>query len=305
MNSVDICVCTYRRPQLADTLSSLAALTVPAGTTLRIIVADNDATPSAAPLVKLIGEAHPFPIRYLHCPASNISIARNACLDAAVADLIAFIDDDCTASPQWLTALLQEMQNSGADAVLGPVEAMYADGAPGWMRRGDFHSTHPVFVHGELRTGYTCNVLMRRTAPPLAGRRFDLALGRTGGEDTQFFTQMRQSGGRLAFAPDAHASEPVPAERARLSWLAKRKFRTGQTHGRLLAASQQSLKIKQVAIAGAKVAFCVAAAALFVLSPVRRNRQALRGVMHAGVVSGLIGVREIVLYGEGGQKHAA
>ncbi|WP_404862343.1 glycosyltransferase [Georhizobium sp. MAB10] len=305
MTSVDICVCTYRRPQLADTLSSLAALSVPAGTTLRIIVADNDVTPSAAPLVKRIGEAHPFPIRYLHCPASNISTARNACLDAAVADLIAFIDDDCTASPQWLTALLQEMQNSGADAVLGPVEAMYADGAPGWMRRGDFHSTLPVFVRGELRTGYTCNVLMRRTAPPLAGRRFDLALGRTGGEDTQFFTQMRQSGGTLAFAPNAQASEPVPAERARLSWLAKRKFRTGQTHGRLLATSQQSLKIKQVAIAGAKVAFCVAAAALFVLSPVRRNRQALRGVMHAGVVSGLIGVREIVLYGEGGQSHAA
>jgi len=305
MTSVDICVCTYRRPQLADTLSSLAALSLPAGTTLRIIVADNDVTPSAAPLVKRIGEAHPFPIRYLHCPASNISTARNACLDAAVADLIAFIDDDCTASPQWLTALLQEMQNSGADAVLGPVEAMYADGAPGWMRRGDFHSTLPVFVRGELRTGYTCNVLMRRTAPPLAGRRFDLALGRTGGEDTQFFTQMRQSGGTLAFAPNAQASEPVPAERARLSWLAKRKFRTGQTHGRLLATSQQSLKIKQVAIAGAKVAFCVAAAALFVLSPVRRNRQALRGVMHAGVVSGLIGVREIVLYGEGGQSHAA
>lgn len=305
MTSVDICVCTYRRPQLADTLASLAALTVPAGTTLRIIVADNDTTPSAAPMVARIGGSHPFPIRYIHCPASNISIARNACLDAAEADFIAFIDDDCTASPQWLAALFHEMQNSGADAVLGPVEAIYADGAPGWMKSGDFHSTLPVFVRGELRTGYTCNVLMRRTAPSLVGRRFDLALGRTGGEDTQFFTEMREAGGRLAFAADAHASEPVPAARASLPWLAKRKFRTGQTHGRLLATSQQSSKLKQIAVAGSKVAFCAVAAALFAFSPVRRNRQALRGVMHAGVVSGLIGVREIVLYGEGGQSHAA
>jgi hypothetical protein len=35
---------------------------------------------------------------YVHAPARNISIARNACLDAADAPLIAFIDDDETAT---------------------------------------------------------------------------------------------------------------------------------------------------------------------------------------------------------------
>jgi succinoglycan biosynthesis protein ExoM len=306
MTSVDICVCTYRRPQLAETLASLSALEVPDGTVVRVIVADNDRTPSAAQIVeKMRDGAYPFPLLYVHCPASNISIARNACLDTAEAEHVAFIDDDCTASPQWLAALMETAGRSGADAVLGPVEAIYGAGAPGWMQRGDFHSTLPVFVGGRLRTGYTCNVLMKRLAPSIAGRRFDLALGRTGGEDTQFFTQMRQAGGTMAYAADAHASEPVPADRARFAWLAKRKFRTGQTHGRLLASAADVNRAGQVGLAAAKVAYCAGAAALFAFSPVRRNRQVLRGLMHAGVISGLMGVREIVLYGEGGPSHAA
>ena len=36
-----------------------------------------------------------------------------------------------------------------------------------------------------------------------------------------------------------------------------------------------------------------------VVVPQHRNRYALRGVMHAGVVVGLLGVRELRLYGDG------
>jgi len=44
---VDICVCTFRRPHIANTLASLQALDVPPAVVLRIIVADNDETDSA------------------------------------------------------------------------------------------------------------------------------------------------------------------------------------------------------------------------------------------------------------------
>ena len=295
---IDIAVCTYRRPQLADTLRSLGALAVPEGVTLRLIVADNDVAPSAAGIVSEMTGRLPFPVVYVHCPASNISLARNACLDHAQSEWLAFIDDDCSASPQWLTALIEKARETHADAVLGPVEAIYDNAAPGWMRRGDFHSTNPIFVHGKLLTGYTCNVLMRVSAPSLRGRRFNLALGRTGGEDTEYFSGMVRDGGRLAFAEEALASEPVPADRARLGWLAKRRFRIGQTHGRLLAQADGGVSARSVALASAKVAFCAGGAVLTMFSPVVRNRYVLRGTMHAGVVSSLLGVREIALYGD-------
>jgi succinoglycan biosynthesis protein ExoM len=299
---VDIAVCTYRRAELDQTLLSLAVLAVPAGVKVRVIVADNDVTPSAARRVDAMRSAVPFDIAYVHCPASNISIARNACLDHAVGDFLAFVDDDETASEGWLAALLAMAETTDADAVLGPVRAVYPNVAPGWMRRGDFHSTLPVWVRGQIRTGYTCNVLLRRSAPPLAGRRFNLALGRSGGEDTEFFSHMHDAGGRIVFAPDAFVQEPVPAARAALAWLGKRRFRFGQTHGRMLLENAAGLdRGRALALAGAKSAYCFAVAALTSPFPVPRYRYGLRGIMHAGVVSGLLGVREIEQYGNLGK----
>jgi succinoglycan biosynthesis protein ExoM len=295
---IDIAVCTYRRIELDKTLRSLAELMVPAGSQIRIIVADNDVAPSAKGRVDAMRSAVPFDITYVHCPASNISIARNACLDHATGDFLAFIDDDETASKGWLAELLSSAEVTGADAVLGPARAIYLDTAPSWMKKGDFHSTLPVWVRGRIDTGYTCNVLLRRRATSLTNGRFNLALGRTGGEDTEFFADMTRGGGAIAFAPQAWVDDPVPENRASLSWLAKRRFRFGQTHGRLLLENSGGTGlIRKLAVAGAKAVYCFAAAGLTSFMPISRYRFMLRGILHAGVVSGLLGVREIEQYG--------
>jgi len=304
--SVDICICTYRRLYLEQTLRSLVALDLPDGLEARVIVADNDVQPSARELVRAVSLALPFELRYIHCPASNISLARNACLDAADGDFLAFVDDDSTVSPGWLAELVETAEITGADAVLGPVRAVYSSSAPGWMRRGDFHSTEPVWVDGKIRTGYSGNVLLRRASPHVESRRFNLALGRTGGEDTEYFSQLHRAGGRIAYARDAIVYEPVTATRERFSWLAKRRFRSGQTHGRLLA--QRHAQLPQACLAATKAVFSFSAVLAFAAIPHRRNRQALRGLMHVGVVSGLLGLREIHLYGDEPAKertHAA
>lgn len=308
--SIDICICTFRRPELADTLRSVAALERPEGSEIGIVIADNDDEPSAQKLVKALADELKLPIRYRHAPARNISIARNACLDASVSDFVAFIDDDETASPSWLVELMAAVDATGAAAVLGPVRAHYRHDAPDWMRKGDFHSTLPVWVRGEIRTGYTCNVLLAMTDASLLGRRFSLARGQTGGEDTEFFDAMVKAGGRIAFAPDAFVDEVVPRGRAAFDWLRRRRFRFGQTHGHLIGRGAGGLRrAGQVGLASAKAAYCFGMAILTAISPVRRNRSVLRGIMHVGVVSGLVGVREIRQYGltspEQGNKRAA
>lgn len=295
---IDIGVCTYRRAELEQTLRSLATLDVPPNVGIRIIVADNDIAPSAAAQVEDLRALLPHEIFYVHCPSSNISIARNACLENAKGDFLAFIDDDETACPDWISHLLETAKATKADTVLGPVQAVYGKDAPDWMRRGDFHSTFPVWVDGQIITGYTCNVLLRLGAPSLVGRRFNLALGRSGGEDTEFFTHMHKMGGKIAYAAEAWVEEPVPNQRAAFSWLAKRKFRSGQTHGRLIGAkSTVGRRAAQLALALAKSSFCALAGLLFLFSPVWRNRYALRACLHSGTASGLLGVREIEQYG--------
>lgn len=292
--SVDICICTFRRAFLNRTLDSISGLNTQ-HLSIRVIVADNDEAPSARQRVEAMAARLPFPVVYLHAPARNISVARNACLDTATADYVAFIDDDELASPEWLQALVEVAVKKGSDAVFGPVRAIYDAEAPVWVRRGDFHSTMPVFVGGRIRTGYTCNVLMRRL-PPFSSLRFRTELGQSGGEDTEYFHRFFELGGRFDYAPAAVVSEPVPVDRARLAWLARRRLRSGQTHGYWLAKAQHG-RVAAMAVAGTKALACLGLAAVSLRSPWRWRQQLLRATLHVGVVAGLAGMRHAQIYG--------
>lgn len=292
--SVDICMCTYRREYVADALASIGALDAD-GIDVRIIVADNDTEPSAQGLVERTAARLPFPVLYLHAPARNISIARNACLEAVTADFVAFVDDDEQVAPSWLRDLMAAARATAAAAVLGPVKAVYEAGAPGWLVNGDFHSAAPVYVRRSIQTGYTCNALIR-WVEPFKGLRFDLALGRSGGEDTDFFYRLHDLGGTIASAPDAIVYEPVPPERARLAWLLRRRLRAGQTHGTRLVRSGAG-RGASLALAASKAGYCLAMTALTMLSPVGWRRNFLRMTLHLGVLGGLLGSRQANLYG--------
>lgn len=291
---VEVCVCTFHRPEVVETLRSIAAQTL---APRRIIVVDNAVEPEAADRVAAAARDLGVAISYVHAPARNISLARNAALDAATAEWIAFLDDDETAAPGWLDALLAKGRAEGLDAVLGPVDAVYGPEAPAWQKAMDLHSTRPVVSGGEIRKGYAGNVLLRRASIEFRGLRFDLALGRTGGEDDCFFHALTDSGGRIGFAQDALAWEPVPQGRTRLSWLLRRSFRGGQTHGTRLASGRGGGgRLAQAALAAAKAAACLVAMTASLGSPARRGGWLLRAALHLGVVARLAGRRELELY---------
>jgi succinoglycan biosynthesis protein ExoM len=293
---VDVCVCTFRRASLRRTLDSLAAQQ--GAPEFRVIVADNDETPSAQALVEQARSDLGLDITYVHAPARNISIARNACLDTANASLITFIDDDEIAPPHWLRTLAGGL--GANDVVFGPVKAIYAPDAPRWVVDGDFHSFGPVVrANGEIDTGYSSNVLMRRAV--IGDARFEPALGRTGGEDTFFFSRLHSAGAKLGASSEAFVEEPTAPERARLSWLLRRSFRSGQTHARVLCyRGQGALAI--AAPAFAKALYCLAAALLTLWSPVGWRRDAIRGALHVGVIAKAFGARDVEIYGSAGLR---
>ena len=295
--ALDICVCTFRRASLEATLRSLLDQALPDGLRVGIVVIDNDDTPSAEALVTRMATGAPLPIRYLHRPGRNISLARNAALEASAAPLLAFLDDDETASPNWIAALMTRRAETQAEVILGPVAAIYPADAPGWMVRADIHATRPVWVKDEIRTGYSCNVLIDRTDPGIAAARFDPALGRTGGEDSFFFRALTVAGARIAFAPEARVTEPVAPERLTLRWLARRRLRMGQTHALSLLVHDRHARLPAMALASAKAAICAAMAAALLPLRARALRDGLRACLHAGVVLGLAGCRPRALYG--------
>jgi succinoglycan biosynthesis protein ExoM len=295
---IEICVCTFKRPSLEATLRSLGAQVPPADTSLRIIIADNDDTPSARELVMRVASELPFPVVYIHAPSRNISIARNACLDAASGDFLAFIDDDEVAPPTWLQGLFEKLTEGRFDAVFGPAIAQYPQAAPAWIRTPDYHSNVPAERNGTVQTGHTCNAMISRTAPRFEAQRFLLEKGRTGGEDTEFFFRAWCAGARMAIAEDVQVFEPVDPARLKLSWIAKRKYRSGITYGRLSRGnlSLGSTAISLIATFG-KIAFCMAISTLTFYSITLRNYWFLRAIFHVGVFTSVLSVKEQELYG--------
>lgn len=297
---VSICVCTFRRPHLRETLQSLALIELSESYLITIIVADNDEQPSAKSLVEDIAVNFPYKINYIHAPARNISIARNACLEAASGKFVAFIDDDEIASTQWLDELLLQQKSSNADVVLGPAHSIYPTSSPNWIKEGDFHSIKPVWVNGHIITGYTANVLFLRSSPSIQNRRFHLELGRSGGEDTTFFSEVHKAGGFISYAENAVVTEIVAPERLTFMWLAKRFFRSGQTHGAILLADNDKsiyIRLLPLTIACSKALFCGLVAAGSTLANKQARYWALRGILHLGVVARLIGTKELKQYG--------
>ena len=291
---IDVCICSYRRPEIAETL---AALSLQAGShsgRFRVVVADNTLLGESRELVLRVARELQLELHYVHAPADNISVARNACLEAARGQWIAFLDDDETPAPNWLAALLEEVERGCWDAVLGPVIAIYPDGVPPWLSRGDFHSTRPVWNDGRIETAYTGNVIFRRELAEQFQLQFRAELGKTGGEDEDFFYRFYDAGGRIGFAPEAVAYEHVELRRADFTWLLRRNFRAGQSHGSRLRRQRRVLA--NIFLAVAKAGVCTLGAAVNLTNASRRSRYLIRAALHCGVVARLSGIGEIRMY---------
>lgn len=296
--AITVCVCTYRRAHLAETLATVLAQEVPNGLTFSVVVADNDTTPSARSVVEAAAAGTAIPVRYLHAPERNISIARNACLDAADGDWVAFIDDDEVAPPHWLATLWKTARAEGRDVVFGPAYARYPDGTPDWIRADDHLSSHVPVHGGQVRTGQTSNVLMRWRSSPIRAERFLLEKGRTGGEDVEFFFRLSRLGHRLGVTPKAALYETPGENRLDFRWLRRRRFVTGQFHGAHSGPVPRSLRYDGVllATAAAKAGYCFLRAALAVAAVRPRNRWALRGWFHLGVCAAILGIAQADQY---------
>lgn len=65
----------------------------------------------------------------------RLGSARNTAVEHVTADVVAFLDDDAAAEPDWLGRLLQAYHESGAHAVGGAPLPTFETGRPDWFPR--------------------------------------------------------------------------------------------------------------------------------------------------------------------------
>lgn len=231
VTSVCVIIPTFRRCEgLQTALMSVRAQAGLEAVNLSIIVCDNSPEASARTQVAAFTTLADFPVHYIHEPATGVANARNSAVAACTAQLIAFLDDDEEAPPQWLSKLLATQHRFKADVVFGPVTARLP--APdvahdGYMER--FFSRFGPERSGILTHYYGCgNSLIRRDRLPTDQAPFSVAHNNMGGEDDQLFNSLMVGGAVMAWAADAPVFEDVPARRATLAYTLRRAFAYGQ-----------------------------------------------------------------------------
>jgi succinoglycan biosynthesis protein ExoM len=282
---VTIAIASAGRPSLARTIASLAAMRKPPGLPIRLVVADDSLDGAAARLVAGL-TGLPFPVEVLPVAARNVSVARNACLDAAAGQFLALVDDDEWVADDWLVKMLAAMAEFKADCVFGPVHPVYPAGTPDWIVRAN-----PLHVDWGPRgkrvaVGRSGNTLVRRAIIAKAGARFDPALGRTGGEDTLFFHMLGRAGAVMVVTDDALIQEEAPAARVNVPYFRHRATRTGQIYARFVIGSEKPGPLGLVKFyGGAAVKASAGLGLAAVLWPVDKARAlplAMRGWMNLG-----------------------
>ena len=204
--SVSIIICTHNRAtSLRETLHSLAALEVPSGCEVELLVVDNASTDGTASLVE--GFSMPgVSVRLLTEKRLGLCYARNRALHVATGDILLWTDDDVCVPSGWIEGMCRPIWEGRADAVAGRVD-IPPRLQRAWMK--PFHRTSRAST--ELidpvapRDFVGANMAFRRAVLSVVPA-FDVELGPGCGlgmaEETLFAWQLREAGFRIVPAFD-------------------------------------------------------------------------------------------------------
>lgn len=253
----DVCILipTLNRPDsLARAVRSAKAQRGAEARLKEIVVVDNDPERSAAAVVTALQTGSTVPVVYVSAPRPGVATARNAGLAATRASLIAFLDDDEEASPDWLAELLRVQAQTCADVVFGPIRGRASSADGHWTQPylEWFFGRHGPSEDGLISTPFGCgnSLMVRKTALP-GPAPFETAMDQSGGEDDALFSDLAARGGRFAWASRAWVDEHAPAHRARLGYALGRAFAYGQGPSQTAAREGDGLGVARWMAVGA------------------------------------------------------
>ncbi|MEW5423509.1 glycosyltransferase family 2 protein [Amorphus sp. 3PC139-8] len=267
MTTVSVIVPTLRRPdRLVRAIRSLLDQALPVGVVLEIVVVDNAPEGGSEAVLASLCDPGAHHLRVVHEPRLGVATARNAGLAAATGDLVGFLDDDCTAAPDWLATRIACLEATEADAAFGPrlahLERVPERDADWFVTRFSqdlgFNDGSPV--EGLCDYLPLPGSLYRRARCFPEADTFDQRLDQTGGEDILMFKRLAAAGRRLVWCDEAPVIEHVPATRLTHAYVWRRRYADGRVrclvpsllkppHRREIAI-QMAKGLAQLALAG-------------------------------------------------------
>jgi GT2 family glycosyltransferase len=234
--SIAVIVCTYAHERWDDLVRAVASVRAQDLPARRIVVVvDGDEG-----LHRRVRTALPGVTAVLRRGGRGLSGARNAGVAEADEDVVAFLDDDAEAAPDWLRTLAGLYEDADVAGAGGAVEPAWDDGRPAWFPE-EFDWVVGCSFRGlptrtcEVRNLIGANMSFRREALELAGG-FRDELGRVGArpvgcEETELCIRVHEllPRARLLYAPHARVRHRVPAGRAPWAYFWRRCWAEGRS----------------------------------------------------------------------------
>ncbi|MBX3001080.1 MAG: glycosyltransferase family 2 protein [Caldilineaceae bacterium] len=249
-------ICTHNRAALLPAaIESLLAQSL-ALTDFEILVIDNASTDGTSQIIRrYLTAGGNVTLRSAVQPILGLSHARNLAVEIAGGDIIAFMDDDAVANPDWLAAMLDAYTiYPDAWVVGGKVLPLWQGERPIWLTDDllpqlsmlDFGDDVRPLNPGEQL--YGVNFSCRRCAFARIGL-FRSDLGRQGvnllgSEESDLQRRILQQGQPIIYTPHAIVEHHVTKERMQTQYFFRLAFAKGRTSARLMMTD--SLQQKRV-----------------------------------------------------------
>jgi glycosyltransferase involved in cell wall biosynthesis len=230
-------ICTYNRDRYLG--AAIDSLLQQDYTDYGVLIVDNASTDNTKAVVEARID-HPK-LRYVYEPTLGLSVARNRGFQETQSPIIAYLDDDAVASPQWLRVLVEAYEQNEKLAIAGGrVSLLWPDQQqpPSWISANlalglgayDLGSEVLLITDPNL-TPRGLNYSLRRSFLEAVGG-FDAQLGRVGkrllSNEELFMTELALAQGwQVAYLPDAFAEHNVAPERLKAAWFLRRSWWQG------------------------------------------------------------------------------
>jgi GT2 family glycosyltransferase len=191
---ISVIVCTYNGSRtIRECLDALLRLEY---SNFEVVIVDDGSTDATAEIVDQ------YPVRLISTENHGLGSARNAGLEAATGEIVAYLDDDAYPDPHWLTYLAATFIHTTHAAVGGPNIPPPGDGpiadcvanAPGGP-------VHVLLSDQEAEHIPGCNMAFRKAALRAIGG-FDPQF-RIAGDDVDVCWRLQKQGSTVGFNPAA------------------------------------------------------------------------------------------------------